>query len=175
MALSTDPLVRIILWKSMITHPIKCVDHRYTETERMQSMFGLGMSVQSAVMILILTIVLIVVAVATNKLPSARGEGPSAAPPAPSERVHAGSAQRLQLSHKTRSVHDDDTLNSYVESRSKVQMPNTDVEIQPFTQANNHDAFSTQQSVCVSRRPCANSTAQPRVNMWKSPACGLFV
>lgn len=65
-------------------------------------------------------------------------------------------------------------LASYTESRSvSDDTSDTNVAATPFRQTTNHQPFSTQAR--VPSRATAKPTAQPRVNLWDSSLCGVYV
>ena len=75
-------------------------------------------------------------------------------------------------------LHDHDTHNtlpSYVESRSVRWTTNTNVEASPHKQTNNHQPFSTQHRKHAVLPPHTPPTGQPRVHLWNSSLCGMYV
>lgn len=80
----------------------------------------------------------------------------------------------------------DDTLPSYVESRSvlwkgnreNMAMATEHDEAFSYAQTNNHQPYSTQGESIVEQRQLQlhrPATTQPRVNVWNSKLCGLYV
>lgn len=71
-------------------------------------------------------------------------------------------------------------LPSYVESRSVLWKGNQQGttghdDAFSYVQTNNHQPFSTQRNDAFETHENTQTTAQPRVNLWNSSWCGLYV
>lgn len=80
--------------------------------------------------------------------------------------------------NSNRRTNSTNVLASYVESRSAHgsthgSTHDTNVTTAPFRQTNNHQPFSTQAR--APSQATARPTAQPRVNLWNSSLCGVYV